>query len=247
MKKENNWFKWILIALVIVIIYPLTYLCFKGDVGFPPGNGLEKSHWLGFLGDYLGFASSTFLAIVVFLQEHKINQLILAEYDPIVAFSILDFFRVETLEEVQYMRLDKTSSPLFLQFIFEPVMRHNITVQENKAMRFYLNISNAGKLSIKEFKIKRIVIDTLYGECVYERDIDRKYLEIKNIQPQNGCVDICICLKNFPVFKDDGIHKVRVDYTVANDKVHWPDKEYVFLITADETSLYDGREYRHKR
>lgn len=75
MEKENNSFikKYkrivIMLCLLLVGIYILIYLTFKGDGFIYVGIDLEKRDWLTFFGAYLTFAGTMIISLIAILQS----------------------------------------------------------------------------------------------------------------------------------------------------------------------------------
>lgn len=246
MKKERLF--WGGLFLATIAVYIIIYICFKGSRGFLPGIGLGKSDWLSFLGDYLGFASSTLLAIAVFKQDRKINGLLSSEYEPLVIFSVLEYERLWNTSgekgNSRFIVIQKNLHKLlFEQFVFDP--ESSIVVSENieSPFRFYFSIENKGKLPIHALTINKIDLDD--DLCVYKKDIDTKNLVINSIQP-NSVKNVCIKLNKFPHANDETVHTLQVHYSVSISEGIIYNRNYELLFTGDETTLFDGIDYHRK-
>lgn len=238
---------WIIGILTMVIIYVAVYLCFKGNTGFPPGAGLEKSDWLSFCGDFLGFSSSTLMAVVVFRQDKKINSLLKIEYDPILVFRVLEFKWIDatacgtSFSRYNSMMLD--GHPMLCeQFVFEPTASSEGLAVERCTFQFCFSLANHGKLPVRSLVVDRITFDQ--DICIYEKDVDSKAIELGRIQP-DGIRYLCVKLNGFPRTRNSAVYKLRIEYTVnvTDDLVRHGDFE--FLINGDESTVFDGMDYLH--
>lgn len=236
---------WIIGVVSMAILYFLVYLCFKGNKGFPAGIGLEKSDWLSFFGDFLCFASSTLMAIVVFRQDKKINCLLKTEYEPILAFRALDFKWLDpapvgrSFSRYNAMVLDGQML-LCEQFVFDPIgSREGMNIGWC-TFQFCFSIANHSKLPVKSVTINKITFGN--DICLYEEDIDSKLVELGKMQP-GGVRYLCIKLNKFMRPRDQSVYKLRIDYTVdvTDDIVRSAD--FDFLITGEETTMFDGTDY----
>lgn len=63
------------ILLILPTILIGTYFWFIFEGGFPAGDNLEKSHWLGFWAGFLSFAGTVFLGAVSLWQNDKANEI----------------------------------------------------------------------------------------------------------------------------------------------------------------------------
>lgn len=235
-------------VLATIILYLLVYLCFRGNVGFPVGANLTKGDWLSFFGNYLCFASSTLLAIVVFQQDRKINDLLSSEYDPVLVIKVVEYERLlgDEADRVnsRFIVIEKGNQKmLFEQFIFEPEKISGPNECVSKPFRFYFLIHNKGKLPIHSLTINRIELDG--GLCLYAKDIDENQVEIKTIQA-SGVKNVCIRLDEFPRIEDELVHTLRIYYTVSVAKNVVFDAEYEVIYTGDESTLFDGIDYHRK-
>lgn len=247
-RKKQRWMFWTLLVLATIILYLLVYLCFRGNVGFPVGTNLTKGDWLSFFGNYLCFASSTLLAIVVFQQDRKINDLLSSEYDPVLVIKVVEYERLfdDEVNRVnsRFIVIEKEKQKLlFEQFIFDPETISNNDECMSKPFRLYLIIHNKGKLPIHSLTINRIELDG--GSCLYTKDIDEKQVEVKTIQA-SGVKNVCIRLDKFPKIEDEQVHTLRIYYSVSLSKNIMFDAEYEVIYTGDESTLYDGVDYHRK-
>lgn len=88
--KFKEVFSCIMVFLVMVGIYIAIHFLFCYQIGFPASVtqndvidlNLTSSDWLSFLSGYLGFSGSLIMAILVFKQSEKINELTISEYTP---------------------------------------------------------------------------------------------------------------------------------------------------------------------
>lgn len=239
---------WIIGIFSMVFVYCLVYLCFRGNIGFSVGVGLEKSDWLSFCGDFLGFASSTLMAIVVFRQDKKINSLMKIEYDPILVFRVLDF---KWLDAASVGTIFSRYNSLILggqvllceQFVFEPINPPRELNIDCGTFQFCFSIANHGKLPVQSVVINKITFGN--DICLYEKDVDSKLVELGKMQP-GGIRYLCIKLNRFLRPRNSSVYKVRIDYTVnvTDDLIR--SANFEFLVTGDETTVFDGMDYLRK-
>ncbi len=246
MKKHNNQYLFLVLLLFLAIAaYFIIYLCFGGDYGFSPGNGLNKSDWLSFFGSYLGFASSTLLAIAVFKQDQKINALVSKEYDPIVIFRVVEFERVHNHEtNSRYVVINSDKRKLFFeQFIFDPKHSSDNSDMCKSPFRIYLSVESKGKLPLRDLTITEIKLDD--SLCAYEKDIDNKQLVVNEIQP-NGIRNICLKFNEFPHVQDSDVHTLHINYSVHISDSFVYTSQCLLRITGDESTIIDGIECHTK-
>lgn len=246
---KKKWTDYLLLLLLLLSIIALLFLIcryFQNHREVSAGIVPDQGNWLDFVGSYLGFASSTLLAVAVFLQDRKINALVSSEYDPILILRVVSFERKNENpldKNFRYTTLpteDGKSKLLFKQFILQP-QKHIVSLPENQTfLRLYLTIQNKGKLPIHTLFITKIVLDE--EQCIYKKDIDQVYPELEKIQP-DGISYISLKLGAFPQLMDDKVHTLYIHYT-AKTSNHVIYKSYCkLLITGDETTLFDGMDY----
>lgn len=243
-KKRKNFLFLAFLFLLTIALFFLIYQVFRADWGLLPGGELTKGDWLAFLGSYLGFASSTLLAIAVFRQDEKINTLVSDEYDPILIFRVAKFERLSEAAKTsasRYVVLPHGQTKLlFEQFIYDPVRLSPDYNSEETPFRFYLTVESRGKLPVRALSITKIELDS--DLCVYEKDIEDQQLVAEMIQP-DGIQNLCLKLNGFPRLAGSDVHTLYIHYSAKVSDNTLYKSHYKLLMTGDETTVFDGIDY----
>lgn len=81
----------IYIVLFLALLYLIIWLLFTIDGILPLGKGLDKSDWLSFVGNFLGFSGAFLLGVVVFYYTFKSDREKLLDQGKIVVSLDKDF------------------------------------------------------------------------------------------------------------------------------------------------------------
>lgn len=148
----------------LVLSFELIYCAFFFEIGFPPGSMLNSSDWLSFLGSYLGFAGSLIMAVLVYKQDKKINDLTLQEYQTSFKLSIERsdrFVRYSRKEYEDYVIRDPLGGADV--YIKHDVLLSGTTMdyKEKDIPYICFKLTNAGRLGVSDVVFNSISIKTL--------------------------------------------------------------------------------------
>jgi len=150
----------LLFLISFVIIYEIIYFAFYYQIGLPAGSELTSADWLAFLGSYLGFSSSLIMAILVYKQDKRVNELVLQEYQTSFDFQITRVGILSKYDEIKHKEYTIEDS-----YKKSKIYKKHDLIKENRSINYQaarilyicIELSNLGKLSATDLFLESIV------------------------------------------------------------------------------------------
>lgn len=140
-KEKSNICKYIIAILsllvILIAVYIVVYLCFKGNGFFTTGIDLGKNDWLSFLGNYLSFSGTLIVSAIAIFQSRHYTQANKEESNKKRIKEIQPIFSIEITEKDTMIAGYAEAFPMYGQ---TPPLRHQ---------NFTLKLENVGLHPVK--------------------------------------------------------------------------------------------------
>lgn len=212
MKLKSPFWSLIVILLGLSLLYVAIFMCFRYQMlGVLPGQDLNNSDWLSFLGSFLSFSGSLVMAIIVDRQQSIITQLTIDEYGPTFCSCISSKEYtpkcITNAGEQEYFlsrtHLEDNSKSIIAHF------DSSLTPKNPTMLVFCVDMNCMSKMLVKSIHINRI--------SIVSADNTKQEFQSQGCicLPQKGEFNYCICIQNFPGDNFSGI--IEISFYCNND------------------------------
>ncbi len=192
--------------LLLIIFYILLHLAFCYQLGYPASVhqtendlSLTSADWIGFLGNYLGFAGALVMAYFVYRQGKIINDFAISEYIPAIGINIIGIKPFRNNNDLDLLQIGPDSKAYYTLF---PIPKQGNSFQrEECGMLLFSEITNYSKSTLHDLifcslEIKEIMSDNVKASYSISNPNDPSNYAV-TLFPHNG-MKRCFAITDFP-------------------------------------------------